>query len=232
MRANLKRMRFTDLGDGLPADPDRFGEAVELEIGEEGSAAADTFAAMVCSPSWLSQQCHQRGPIWGHHFLIGNRFDRSAVQAAVEEFCAGCSSGSWHDVADHLQRLADWEFASYDTERQPSSTGSFGKLAAIECGGSDLSNYRLARADSFRLPLRISLGDGRGHTMDFGLTACTPDQLAGPRDKFVLGYGLLIVADYDSARIHEAIKHRVERVWGDSWDDLVKKMTRYAPQLS
>jgi len=37
MRAKLKRMRFADLDDGLPADPLSFGEPVELEIGEGGS---------------------------------------------------------------------------------------------------------------------------------------------------------------------------------------------------
>jgi hypothetical protein len=224
-------MHFTDLDDGLPADLESFGELVQLEIGDERSDAADTFSAMVCSPSWLSRECNRRGPVWGRHFLIGDRFDRSAIRAAIEDFCAACSGNSWGDVADQLQRLADWEFALYDTEGQPRSSGSFGKLVAVDCGGSELSDYRPARTDSFRIPLRIALGDGSDSTMDFGLTACTPDQLGAPRGKFVSGYGLLIVADYDSARIHEAIKRRVERIWGASLDDLIKKMAQYAVPL-
>ena len=232
MRPKLKRLRFTDLYDGLPVDLERFGEAVELEIGDERTAASDTFSAMVCSPSWLSDECRRRGPIWGCHFLIGSRFDQKAVQAAVEEFCAGCAGDSWDDVANQLQRLADWEFASYDAKGQSTSSGSFGKLVAVDCGGSDLSDYRPDRLDLFRLPLRVTLGDARGHTVDFDLTICTPDQVLEPRDKFVLGYGLLFVADYDPARILEAIKRRVERIWGDSSDDLVKKMAQYAPQRS
>lgn len=231
MRAKLKRMHFTDLDDGLPADPGSFGELVQLEIGDERSDTADTFSAMVCSPSWLSQECDRRGPVWGRHFLIGDRFDRNAIRTAIEDFCAGCSGNSWDEVADQLQRFADWEFASYRMGKQPTASGNFGKLVGVDCGGSDLSDYRPARVDSFRVPLRIALGDGGDHTMDFALTACTPDQLGATGGKFVSGYGLLMVADYDSARVHEAIKRHAERLWGDRWNDLVKQMGQYAPPL-
>jgi hypothetical protein len=64
--------------------------------------------------------------------------------------------------------------------------------------------------------------------VSFGLTACTPDQLRLPEGKFVAGYGMLIVADYDSAHIYDAIKRRVERTWGDSSAELIKDLAHYA----
>jgi len=236
MRGKLKDLSFPDIdsvtGMGEPADSQAFGVLAEMSIGNDDSVAADEFFATVCSPSWLSRQCQESGAIWGRHMLIGPRFDRQAIREAIEVFCSKCSGGTWHEVAGQLQRLGNWEFESYDGAKTVvSADGSFGQLLAVDWSGRDLSHAWPDQPDSFRLPLQVTIGNGKGRQAVFDLAVTTPDLIvdSSGAGKFALGHGLLIVGDYDAARIRAAIKHKCEHLWGDTFEALVKRMSEYAP---
>jgi hypothetical protein len=233
MRAKLKDLHFSDLGfgKGEPSDLGNFGEPIDASIGAEASNGADHFSATVCSPSWLNGQRKGSGAISGRHMLIGSHFDRAKIAAAIESFCASCVGATWNDVVVQVQRFGGWEFALYDVEKQGRPTGgSFGRLMALDCPDLDLAGYWPNREDSFRLPLRITLGGADGQRADFELVLSTPNQViaSAAEGKFVLGHGHLIVADYDLAKVRDAIRHTCEHLWGNTWGELVIKMAEYA----
>lgn len=234
MRAVLKELHFPDIdfANGAPASSNNFGQPVQADIGGERSDGADTFSATVCSPMWLTDRCGASGILWGRHKLIGNHFDRAKIAEAIGAFCASCIGETWVELAAQLQRFGHWEFDSYDVNREgPPKAGGFGRLLTLESPERDLTGFWPEQPHSFRLPLRLTLGGPKGEKANFDLTLSTPDQvLAAVTDSgFVLGHGYLVAGEYDLAKVRDAIRHKCEHLWGDTWNDLVAKMSEYAP---
>lgn len=117
MRADLKRMYSIELPVSLeahcPADPEKFGLSIRLEVGLVGSSATDLFDLFVCTPYWIQEQLAQEGPVWGRHILLIPRYDYDLVLQAVTRRMDACQGKDWAEVANKLSRFMAWEFEDY-----------------------------------------------------------------------------------------------------------------------
>jgi len=116
MRAILKNLwnEFpnVDLENYHPDVEDDFGLYLNFTVGLEDSKGGDDFHVLVCSPAWLMREC-RKGPVWGRHLLITDRFDLNEIRRSIEARLEEYSGESWEEIAEKISRYAAWEFEDY-----------------------------------------------------------------------------------------------------------------------
>jgi len=95
----------------------------------------------------------------------------------------------------------------------------------------DLARFRPDDPSTFAVPLVLEVGPlGLKGRERFDLLAVTPAWLLerhGPRGA-VLGRGLLLVFDWDYARLRSFLARKVEACTGRSWPELARAVSRIA----
>ena len=94
----------------LPADPHDCLVALQAKIGPSGSAASESFAFTVVTPSALRREERFR---WGRGLLVVPAFSWEIVDLALARLLARCSRPSWEEVAQELNQELEWEFDHY-----------------------------------------------------------------------------------------------------------------------
>ena len=81
----------------------------------------------------------------------------------------------------------------------------------------------------FDLDLAVGAVGVPGHEQ-FTVTVCTPRALTQQLEhsRFVVGAGHLVVDVYDIDRILSFVKDAIGKCWGETWFELVHKVSRYA----
>ena len=95
----------------------------------------------------------------------------------------------------------------------------------------DLARWRPPEPDAFAVPLTLSVGPlGLRGKETFELLAVTPRWLLARHGKegAVLGRGLLLVFEWDFARIKAFLAKKVEACSAPTWPELAKKVERIA----
>ncbi|MGE4336806.1 MAG: immunity 8 family protein [Pigmentiphaga sp.] len=116
MRAELKSLHSPDanLLTYVPIDPTSFALLVQAMIGPVGSAAAESFDLVLCTPDWLSRQLSEnRKPFFGAQHLIVDQYDYERLWASISDLCSSIEGHDWNEVASKLNVYAAWEFADY-----------------------------------------------------------------------------------------------------------------------
>lgn len=95
----------------------------------------------------------------------------------------------------------------------------------------DLAHFVPAHPDEFAVPLVLEVGPlGLKGRERFDLLVVTPQWLRtrhGARGA-VKGHGLLLVFEWNYARIRDFLAKEVEACAGGSWPDVVRKVGRFA----
>ena len=113
-----------DAGSFEPEDPEHFGAAVQVLIGERGDDLADSFDLRVCSPSWFAaevaagQWFTQGAPLGmppsvavGSGLWFMRRWDRAEFESAIAFLCETYSPApDWGTLAARIGRQIPWEF--------------------------------------------------------------------------------------------------------------------------
>ncbi|WP_083254312.1 Imm8 family immunity protein, partial [Pandoraea sp. ISTKB] len=99
MRAEIKSISNDEfyLESFRPDDPKSFFLTLRMRIGREGTATADDFELLVCSPGWLLKNTWQ--PTWGRHMLIVHEYDFHEIERFIHEYVDRCEGANWVEVA-------------------------------------------------------------------------------------------------------------------------------------
>ena len=86
--AELKLLFSPDVPDlkEFRSSDDSFGVLVQAMIGPRGSAGAESFDMMVCTPDWFAKQMNGR-IMSGRHYLFVKQYDYAALKLYIEHFC-------------------------------------------------------------------------------------------------------------------------------------------------
>jgi hypothetical protein len=113
------------IGGFVPVDPEHFGATAQVFIGPVGSGGGgDSFAVVVCTPSWVASTLVQDWEQWdsgltampdsvhtGSSYWFMRRWDQADFERAVASVCEAASPGpDWGTVASRIGRLIPWEF--------------------------------------------------------------------------------------------------------------------------
>jgi hypothetical protein len=124
MRAHLKSLHSMELDGPLdsfrPDDPEHFGISIMAFIGSTDDGPADSFDALVCTPSWLAEHFQDPrisrwkfelpGLMFGSRFIFMERWDYPALLSAVSGLCAFHEADDWGMLANRIGRHIPWEF--------------------------------------------------------------------------------------------------------------------------
>lgn len=124
MRARLKSLFSSDINEPLesfqPNNPEHFGFGLQAFIGSTDEDTADSFDAVVCTPSWLAEHFDDKrvgrwefeppGLLFGSRFILMKRWDYSTLLSAVTDLCAFRNANDWGMLANRLGRFIPWEF--------------------------------------------------------------------------------------------------------------------------
>lgn len=76
MIAELKNMFSSGIDIPLeiycPVNPEHFGLTIQLMIGLKDAEGADSFDTLICTPSWIAEECEQQNGVWGYGRLVGH----------------------------------------------------------------------------------------------------------------------------------------------------------------
>ena len=74
MIAELKNMFSSGIDIPLeiycPVNPEHFGLTIQLMIGLKDAEGADSFDTLICTPSWIAEECEQQNGVWGYGRLV------------------------------------------------------------------------------------------------------------------------------------------------------------------
>lgn len=237
MRARLKSLLISDvdLDIGLPPDGEDFWLPVQADIGPESDATAETFALTFGSPRRLMRDCEAGGVVWGRHLLLARRFDRALLQSHLEEQCRNCAGSDWSEIVTKLQRLGEWDYANYQPGTQPASGGgSFAKLLSLRTPNVALSAFWPEDETDFSFDLFAAIAgpDSRQATLRLSVMSAAA-LAAGMSDNVVRdARGHIFMASYDRTILAQAVERRVVRLWGDTWEALLAKLSEYGELVS
>ena len=232
MRASLKSLHISDvdLDTGLPPDSENFWLPVQADIGPEGDATAETFALTFGSSNRLMRECEAGGVVWGRHLLLARRFDRAMLQSYLEDHCRCCTGSDWPEIVAKLRRLGEWEYASYQPGTQSASGGgSFAKLLSLRKPNVELSAFWPEDAADFSFDIFASVAGADGNQATLRLSVMSASAfVAGVPDHAVRdAKGHIFMASYDRTILTQAVERRVVRLWGDTWEALLAKLSEY-----
>lgn len=93
----------------------------------------------------------------------------------------------------------------------------------------NLDSFAPEDPENFCVPVRVLVGPkGQPGEESYDIQVCSPKWLDSvcKREFFVVGRHYLVVSEYDFLRIRSVITRLVERVAGDSWDEVAEKLAR------
>ncbi len=116
VRAVLKSLDLEPDPATLPSDPAEFALLARLYVGPPDSPGEESFDIAVCTPQWLSQQCHANGGIYNprHHLVVTlESFDKRVLHAWLDAWVRDVQGATWSEIGERLGRLGYWEFEDY-----------------------------------------------------------------------------------------------------------------------
>lgn len=102
-----------DLDSYCPDEPDCFGILVQAFFGPSDGTGKESFDILICTPKWLDRELVEDMIISGRHRLIVRRYDLAAIYRFLSKYAQHCKSATWHEAAQKLGRLGNWEFEDY-----------------------------------------------------------------------------------------------------------------------
>lgn len=117
MKAEIKEMYSLQilevLKDFRPEASENFGISIRLMIGPEGTDRSESFDILVCTPTWIQDQLHEEGYMWGRHMLIAQEYDYELIKQSISARISSCTGTNWDEIANKIARFAAWEFEDY-----------------------------------------------------------------------------------------------------------------------
>lgn len=136
MTPELRSITSVDIDDleTWRSGNEAFWLILDLRIGSDRRAGADTFNLYVCNPQALEQVVAEKGLRDGRHLLILDEFDYARVQAWIDSVLGRSSGADWTEVSGRLSRYFEWEFEDYIADPNGRSAGGFDTRISGEPG--------------------------------------------------------------------------------------------------
>lgn len=100
-------------------------------------------------------------------------------------------------------------------------------VKTITCDEVDLSSYAPLDSSNFSITIRVGVGSEEGAGVDnFECHVCTPRWLMNSVWEPIWGRHLLIVREYDRAKIEGQVRQYVNGISGSDWTKLAEKISR------
>ncbi len=117
MQCELKELFSYEIEQSLsnfrPTDPQKFAISLRMMIGPRSTEESDSFDLLVCTPSWMEEECDSEGYVWGYQKLIVTSFDIKKIQGAIQKYCEHCVGEDWLTIARQISLIGQWEFEGY-----------------------------------------------------------------------------------------------------------------------
>lgn len=118
MKAILREIYSLELEDQFehywPDDVAHFGTWIRLMIGPENEQGTESFDILVCTTTWLAEQCAAKKCVWGQHMLIVFEYDLQCIQAEIRRYVSSCTGKDWMSIVQKLRYMGAWGFENYE----------------------------------------------------------------------------------------------------------------------